>query len=127
MYNTVRKIHLWVGLILAIFLLVEAITGLILSEPWLVGQSPAEGPLRISDKSQIPGSKTLPPEEIAQRSDVRPDSRGPFSIARGLHEGKYSGMNLKWLVDLEAIGIIFLTLTGGYLSITLLRAGGAHR
>ncbi|SDD62819.1 PepSY-associated TM helix domain-containing protein [Sporomusa acidovorans] len=123
MYNTMRKIHLWVGLILAIFLLAEAITGLILAEPWLIGQSPQEGPARMSDKSQVPGLKTPPPDEIAQRPDVRRDFfSSPYSIAKGLHEGKYAAINFKWLVDLVAIGIIFLTVTGVYLSITRLRA-----
>ncbi|STO36655.1 Uncharacterised protein [[Flavobacterium] thermophilum] len=32
-----RNLHLWIGLISSIFLLVEAVTGLLLSEPWLIG------------------------------------------------------------------------------------------
>ncbi len=34
-----RNLHLWIGLISSIFLLVEAVTGLLLSEPWLIGQT----------------------------------------------------------------------------------------
>jgi hypothetical protein len=121
MFATIRKIHLWVGLILAVFLLVEAITGLILAEPWLVGQASHQGPPRIIEKEQSSGVKNnLPPEEIAQRSDIKRDSSSPFSIAKGLHEGRIASVNLKWLVDLVAIGIIILTITGIYLSVTLL-------
>jgi hypothetical protein len=34
----IRQAHLWIGLITSIFLLVEAVTGLLLAEPWLTGQ-----------------------------------------------------------------------------------------
>lgn len=121
MYTTVRKIHLWVGLVLAVFLLIEAITGLMLAEPWLIGQASHQGPPRIVEKEQSSEVKNnAPSAELAQRSDVRRDSSSPFSIAKGLHEGKIASLNLKWLVDLVAIGIIILTITGIYLSFTLL-------
>lgn len=109
MYTAVRKIHLWVGLILAVFLLIEAITGLILAEPWLVGQSQMNPPHSIASGPNM-----------AQRSDGISRSASPFGIAKQLHEGKINGLNFKWLIDLTAIGIILLTLTGVYLSISLL-------
>jgi uncharacterized iron-regulated membrane protein len=34
----IRQAHLWIGLITSIFLLMEAVTGLLLAEPWLIGQ-----------------------------------------------------------------------------------------
>jgi hypothetical protein len=36
-----RRAHLWIGLIASIFIFVEALTGLLMNEPWLVGQSQA--------------------------------------------------------------------------------------
>jgi hypothetical protein len=34
-----RKAHLWIGLIASLFIFFEALTGLLMSEPWLIGQS----------------------------------------------------------------------------------------
>ncbi|MBM7654381.1 PepSY-associated TM helix domain-containing protein [Neobacillus cucumis] len=38
-----RQAHLWIGLICSIFILMESITGLLMNEPWLIGQSQTEG------------------------------------------------------------------------------------
>jgi len=38
-----RRTHLWIGLISSIFILMESITGLLINEPWLIGQSQVEG------------------------------------------------------------------------------------
>ena len=38
----IRNLHLWIGLITSILILVESITGLLLSEPWLLGGSSME-------------------------------------------------------------------------------------
>jgi hypothetical protein len=35
----VKRAHLWIGLIASILIFVEAFTGLLLNEPWLIGQS----------------------------------------------------------------------------------------
>lgn len=37
-----RKLHLWIGLIASVFIFLEALTGLLLNEPWLIGQSQVE-------------------------------------------------------------------------------------
>jgi hypothetical protein len=42
MKNT-RKAHLWIGLIASIFIFMESITGLLMNEPWLIGQTSMEG------------------------------------------------------------------------------------
>ncbi|KQX66363.1 hypothetical protein ASD40_28120 [Paenibacillus sp. Root444D2] len=46
---------------------------------------------------------------------------------KGLHEGKIGNTNVKWLVDIAAISMIFLTITGIILSIKTLRAQGIQR
>ncbi|MDQ0199124.1 PepSY-associated TM helix domain-containing protein [Neobacillus ginsengisoli] len=38
-----RRAHLWIGLIASILILMESITGLLMNEPWLIGQSQVEG------------------------------------------------------------------------------------
>ncbi|MEH7415273.1 PepSY-associated TM helix domain-containing protein [Neobacillus drentensis] len=42
MKNT-RKAHLWIGLIASIFIFMESLTGLLMNEPWLIGQTSMEG------------------------------------------------------------------------------------
>jgi uncharacterized iron-regulated membrane protein len=37
-----RRAHLWIGLIASIFIFMEALTGLLMNEPWLIGQSTIE-------------------------------------------------------------------------------------
>lgn len=38
-----RKAHLWIGLIASILIVMESITGLLMNEPWLIGQSQTTG------------------------------------------------------------------------------------
>ncbi|WP_445013503.1 PepSY-associated TM helix domain-containing protein [Neobacillus cucumis] len=38
-----RKAHLWIGLIASIFIFMESLTGLLMNEPWLIGQTSFEG------------------------------------------------------------------------------------
>jgi hypothetical protein len=42
MYKMMRNIHLWLGLVLALFILLEACTGLLQAEPWLLGMGEEE-------------------------------------------------------------------------------------
>ncbi|MEH7107321.1 PepSY-associated TM helix domain-containing protein [Bacillus sp. JJ1764] len=50
-----RNAHLWIGLICSIFILMESITGLIMNEPWLIGQSQTE------QKGNFPTGQMMPP------------------------------------------------------------------
>lgn len=86
--KTMRNIHLWIGLILAIFICIEAFTGLLQAEPWLMGL----------DEDHLQGHFT-----------------------NRLHEGKLGHLNIKWLIDMTAAGLIILTITGVYLSVPLLK------
>lgn len=126
MYRIARKLHLWVGLILAIILLIEAITGLILAEPWIVGQGQRQmNPARQSaNTEQINSQHTGRPAQGEKRTPegTKPAASSAFGIAKGLHQGKIGNINAKWLVDLAAIGLIILTLTGVYIAIPILRA-----
>lgn len=37
-----RRAHLWIGLIASIFIFIESLTGLVMNEPWLIGQTQIE-------------------------------------------------------------------------------------
>lgn len=121
MYQAVRKVHLWVGLILAVILLMEAITGLILAEPWMVGQEKTHRP-PADFRSNIEQGKTPGTEGSVglPASQGNRNARGEFSVfgfVKGLHQGKVGNLDLKWVIDLSAIGLVVLTLTGIYLSL----------
>ncbi|MFZ7946365.1 PepSY-associated TM helix domain-containing protein [Neobacillus sp. 19] len=164
-----RKAHLWIGLICSIFILMESITGLIMNEPWLIGQSQTEqrgnfqpgmmtgpGQQRGTDvnpgalSGETRGQSTGQSQSNNQanstgqaQGQTSPNSSGQFpgfdgprefgresrsqgsfmSIIRGLHEGRLGTINIKWLIDLTAIAMIFLTASGIYLSLKVLRAG----
>ncbi|NHC40775.1 PepSY domain-containing protein [Bacillus sp. MM2020_1] len=150
-----RKAHLWIGLICSIFILIESVTGLLMNEPWLIGQTQMEGnrgnfqPGQFnrgagqqgafpSDQNQAAGqtqeqapttngqSQGQPGQNAAGQFGGRPGGEGGTSsitgIIRGLHEGKIGTTNVKWLVDLVAIAMIFLTGSGIYLSLKVLKA-----
>lgn len=117
-----RKLHLWIGLILSIVLLVEAITGLMLAEPKLFSQQ-AGPPFSSAVQAQV-NDQTKPQETGRPSRENRAQPPGtPSGIsAKGLHKGMVGSVNLGWLVDLSAVGLIILVLTGVYMAIPQLRA-----
>jgi hypothetical protein len=132
-----KQAHLWIGLITSVFLLVEAITGLLLAEPWLIGQQPKSQPMHTQNvkQGQISANNILQGNNIAQEAGQEQGSFGPkegfrgergdnslAGIIRGLHEGRLGNMDIRWAIDIAAISIIFLTLSGIYLSVKLLQA-----
>jgi hypothetical protein len=127
----IRQAHLWIGLITSIFLLVEAVTGLLLAEPWLIGQQergehhaliPPDGDSVRSSSSEnmqgLPASR-----EIKEKGWEAGGSLQSFAgIIRGLHEGRIGSWDVTWAIDIAAVAIILLTVSGIYLSIRLLAA-----
>lgn len=134
MQKTARKIHLWVGLILAIVLMIEAVTGLIMAEPWLVGQGKQQLP-SVSQQSAIeqgnlPGTKeVVSPNEGRKMENSRqaPNVFNIIGFAKGLHQGRIGSVNAKWIIDLSAIGLVILTVSGVYIAIPILRARSKKR
>lgn len=172
-----RQLHLWIGLICSIFIFVESITGLLLNEPWLIGQTQMEGgrgnfqpgqfnPQNQQGTTSNSGQAAGPTQgqngqfngqsqdgntngqfngqgfrqkgnfqnggQNGMTADGQFANRGQFngsgqmsfmSIVRGLHEGSIGNLNIKWLIDLTAVAMIFLTGTGIYLSTKILAAG----
>ncbi|SFA45893.1 hypothetical protein SAMN05192569_101062 [Parageobacillus thermantarcticus] len=128
MVKRIRQAHLWIGLITSIFLLVEAVTGLLLAEPWLIGEQE-----RGEHRALIPqdGASALPSlsenargfSESAGMAEKGRNGGEPASLAgiiRGLHEGRIGQWDVSWAVDTVAIAMILLTVSGIYLSIRLL-------
>ncbi len=120
---------MWVGLILALFLVVEAVTGLILAEPALFGVTKAQGPPAVEGQKAPNSEVTVTPQTEAQSKTqvTSPPQRqapsGVFGVAKGLHQGRVGGMDLSWIVVLSGVGLAVLTATGVYLGIVVLRAG----
>jgi len=129
MQKMARKLHLWLGLILAVLIIIEAVTGLILAEPGIVGQVKTQMPSGGQQLNAEKGSTAADKGSELQGEVRKPDRGGSgtsalnaFGFAKGLHQGKVGSLNLKWVVNLIAIGLIILSLTGIYISIPLLRA-----
>lgn len=133
-----RKVHLWIGLVTSILLFLEAGTGLLLMEPWLVGAKSQEHRLEVGERGAFNGGEIERPAQSessqsrqnggVQRipgSGERPElAQGQFNIMRmirGLHEGRIGNVDITWLIDLSAVSIIILTGTGIYLSVKILR------
>lgn len=166
-----RKAHLWIGLICSIFILMESITGLLMNEPWLIGQSSqteqrgnfqpgmmpgqqqgtaansnqSAGQTQASNQTQSTSgttSKTNGTTNNQTSGSTQSNSNGQFpspggqngfgtkgsqsgsfmSTIKGLHEGRIGTTNIKWLIDLTAIAMIFLTGSGIYLSLKVIGA-----
>jgi hypothetical protein len=111
-YRVVRKVHLWVGLVLAVVLVVEAVTGLILSEPALFGVQKSPG--------RPPGLVQQQGHGLQRAGDA---SEGVYSLAKGLHQGRVGDLDLKLVIDLSGVGLALLTVTGVYMEAVCLRAG----
>ena len=164
MFKKMRNLHLWIGLITSVLILVESITGLMLSNPQLMGmqaksaimergsqsapltnqsstftegqtsvtsntQSSASSDTRTSDMqssalqssaSQVgrPTRGSGPNGEVAAKGGADNSLMG---IVKGLHAGRLGNLDIKWLIDLSAISMIVLTVTGIYLSVKILR------
>jgi hypothetical protein len=166
-----RKAHLWIGLICSIFILMESITGLLMNEPWLIGQSSQTEQRGNFQPGMMPGQQQGAPTNSTQpagqtqgsnqtqsQSNTSSQANGTtnnqtsgstqnnsnrqfngtggqsgfgtkgsqsgsfMSIIRGLHEGRIGTINIKWLIDLTAIAMIFLTGSGIYLSLKVIGA-----
>jgi hypothetical protein len=163
-----RQAHLWIGLIASVLIFMESLTGLLMNEPWLIGQTGMEGGRGSFQQGQMPPGLAGPgmndgsgqttgqaqgkmggnfqgataDQSQGQTTDgqfqrrrgfgengtfaggARGEGQGSMmSIIRGLHEGRIGTTNVKWLIDLTAVAMMFLTGSGVYLSVKILAAG----
>lgn len=171
-----RKAHLWIGLIASVLIFMESLTGLLVNEPWLIGQtqmgergnfqpgqfrqgrmggtdqtaglnqgqfnrqfqgqagSGAQGQTDSQSGNQMQGQNGNSQFQGTNGGfgangnftrGFRGEGTGQTSaigIIRGLHEGRIGNTDVKWLIDLTAIAMMFLTGSGIYLSIKVLGA-----
>lgn len=136
----VRRAHLWIGLIASVLIFMESLTGLLMNEPWLLGQTQFEGERGDFQPGQFNRGQFRQgagQENGQMQGQNRFDRNGNFpegfrgermgqvslmSTIRGLHEGRIGNTDVKWLIDLTAVAMMFLTGSGIYLSIQILRA-----
>ncbi|ATY83804.1 hypothetical protein CVV65_01440 [Kyrpidia spormannii] len=127
----VRRIHLWIGLISSLFIFLEALTGLLLMEPRLIGGNPPieqrfgdSGGSAVNTQNierAVQGNGVIPPRESGTFQRDR-ENFGIMGIIRGLHVGRIGNINVSWLTDLVAVAMMLLSGTGIYLSLKILRA-----
>jgi hypothetical protein len=86
-------LHLWICMICSLFLLMESVSGLLMSEPWLIGGKSDQGQMNLNFTAGD------------QSSSI----------------GNVGGTNLHILVDLTTIGMMILMLTGIIMSVLALR------
>jgi hypothetical protein len=144
-----RQLHLWIGLICSVFIFIEAVTGLFLLEPQLLGGSAKQGQgafpqgmqqqqttnsgAASSDTTTKPIGDANTASPGASANAGSPPSRGNFGPGKqggggannfilNLHEGRIGSADISWVMDIAAIGMIFLTVTGIVLSTKTLAA-----
>ena len=164
MFRKMRNLHLWIGIITSIIILMEAVTGLMLEHPSLLGmQSKApiiernsqftssedqsnttsdQGPTTANQSTSTATQSTTSQNSVVSNtpsSSLQEEKQSEVTALRsegsrkqeagnsligfvkGLHEGKLGNLNIKWAIDLAAISMIVLTISGMYLSIRILR------
>lgn len=142
MFKKMRNLHLWIGLLTSVLILLEAVTGLLLIHPSLLGEPERAPAIERSARSTNP-ENLVPAATTSSRPAVtdnlgaevqggRPafhetgaagaeDARsGLVGLIRGLHAGRLGSLNIRWVIELAAISMIVLTVTGIYLSIKIL-------
>ncbi len=124
--KVIRNLHLWLGLFLTVFLLVEAVTGLILSEPSLIGINKVQHDSQsLQSEGKTSAASLADSEQDVKGIEHAKQVSGDVSLlvfVKQLHQGIFSSDSFRWIVELTAIGIMILTVTGVYLSIPLLKA-----
>lgn len=122
-----RQLHLWIGLLTSFIILVEAITGLLLLEPGLMGvDKPAHLQQRIEMNktamtSQGEGGKG------GRQFHTGNESSSVMGFVKNLHKGRIGNTDVSILMEITAIGLIILTITGMTMSIKILRAQSRRR
>ena len=121
-----RQLHLWVGLLASILILIEAVTGLIMSEPWLIG---AGKPSKQHVETSRPSTGEWENEthfdgEASQGTDFKNtgNANSLMGFVRGLHTGRIGNTDISFFLDIIAVCLIILTTTGIILSSQVLRA-----
>lgn len=115
MFRKFRQAHLWIGLISSILLFIEAGTGLLLMEPWMLGGS-SERHYNFLDRSSFNQTG----DHGGIQGGIQNETQNPPGDTNN------NGGNLRERVRFpggsSAVSILFLTATGIYLSLKTIRA-----
>ncbi|CCO08159.1 PepSY domain-containing protein [Desulforamulus hydrothermalis] len=129
-YRQLRQVHLWIGLLTSVLILIEAVTGLLMAEPWLMGVSKPSK--QISEAAgHLAGNPGMGRMggEFKGGHDITPGGSGNsiMHFVRNLHAGRIGNTDISLLLDLVAIGLIILTMTGIILSVRALKLQSTAR
>lgn len=129
-----RKLHLWIGLLTSFIILIEAITGLLLLEPGLMGvDKPAqhqrvemnnattESQAGLQQNSQGKG------QQAGRQLHLGNEGSSVMGFVKNLHAGRIGNTDVSILMEIMAIGLIILTITGMTMSIKILKAQSTRR
>ena len=136
-----RQLHLWIGLFCSVFILLQSVTGLLLLEPWIIGGGQGErGEMSFNPNGRTSTAAvgTTTTGEVAApvfpadgvsggRGRLEGGGAGISGFIKNLHEGRIGTADISWLLDLSAIGMIVLTITGIILSVKTLKAQHIRR
>ncbi len=121
-----RQLHLWIGLLTSFLILIEAVTGLLMVEPWLMG---VNGPPEQRVEFEKPATGEVVESAGFGRGGGAGRHFGPAgqgnsirSVVKNLHAGRIGNTDVSFLLDIVAVGLIFLTITGMIMSIKVLKA-----
>lgn len=121
-----RRLHLWIGLFCSVVILLEAVTGLLMLNPGLLGVSKAaDRPLAQQWVAQEGGQNASGENGAVarQRQGFPPAGQGfsALRVIKELHTGRIGGADLSWLLSAGAVAVIILTITGIVLTINVLK------
>ncbi|GAB6181828.1 hypothetical protein JCM14036_31470 [Desulfotomaculum defluvii] len=125
-----RQLHLWIGLLTSFIILIESITGLLLLEPRLMG---VNGPVHQQQRMKMEQAAMTTQGELQEESQVGrqldPVNQGGriMGFVKNIHKGKIGNTDVSFLMELMAVGLIILTITGMTMSIKILKAHNTRR
>ncbi len=122
----IRNLHLWIGLFTSLFILIEAVTGLLMLEPWLMGASQPAAEQQVMHERPARGEaegRTGAAEGMEAGKQFNHAGQGSSITAfvKNLHAGRVGGTDVSILLDIVAIGLIFMTVTGIVLTVKALK------
>ncbi len=129
--KTLRRVHLWAGVAVALFLLLQSVTGLILSNTRPAGQGPPWARPEFVTSTDSSGQEPFPqvagPGFQGRRGFFEGsagETNPTWATARELHEGRIGNYDFSLLLDIAAFGFILVTVTGLILAYKVLRGPG---
>lgn len=125
-----RQLHLWIGLLSTVFILIEAVTGFFMLEPGLLGGN-GSPPSHMARQAITEGGAaqtgTTDSTDSAEGSMIqRPAGKegggGMMGLIKNLHKGRVGNVDLTLFMEITAVCMIALCITGIVLSIRILSA-----